>query len=80
MSSTTSVQNGNTNLRLATATDLAALTPNVDGQGRAAAQADAALLDAAREGDRDEVKALLAAGADPNVRDGEGWTALMLDR
>jgi excisionase family DNA binding protein len=78
MSSTTSVQNGHTNLRLATATDLAALTPNVDGQGRAAAQAGATLLDAAREGDRDEVKALLAAGADPNVRDGEGWTALML--
>jgi excisionase family DNA binding protein len=78
MSNTTAGQNGTSNLRLATATNLAEITQHGNGQGRAGAQAGAALLEASREGDPDEVRALLAAGADPNVRDGEGWTALML--
>ena len=36
-----------------------------------------ALPRAVRVGDIDGVKAALAAGADPNARDGQGWTALM---
>ena len=36
-----------------------------------------ALPRAVQAGDIDGVKAALAAGADPNARDGQGWTALM---
>ena len=74
MSNTTAVPGGTTNLRLATA----GTQNNAKGRGRAGVEAAAALLEAAREGDHEEVRALLASGADPNVEDGEGWTPLML--
>jgi len=79
MNNTANGQNGTSNLRLATNTNLTGLTQH-GGQGHAGSgpHAGASLLDAIRAGDPDEVKALLAAGADANVRDGEGWTALML--
>jgi excisionase family DNA binding protein len=80
MNNTANGQNGTPNLRLATAANLTGLAQHGGGQGRPASgpHAGAALLTAVRSGDHDEVKALLAAGADPNVSDDEGWTALML--
>ena len=50
-------------------------------QGRLVPQEDFVseqLLEAVRNGDVDRARALLAAGADRNVRDGDGATALML--
>jgi len=80
MNNTAISQNGNSNLRLATNANLTGLTQRGGGQASADSgpHASASLLDAIRAGDPEEVKALLAAGADANVRDGEGWTALML--
>ena len=80
MGHTATGQNGTSNLRLATTAGLTGLTQQAGCQGRAGSgpRSGAALLDAIRAGDLDEVKALLASGADPNAKDGEGWTALML--
>ena len=80
MSNTATGQNGTPNLRLATTANLSGLTQHGNGQAGAGSgpHAGAALLDAIRSGDPDEVKELLASGADANVKDGEGWTALML--
>jgi ankyrin repeat protein len=35
------------------------------------------LFEAAREGNLEEIKQLIAKGVDVNVKDNEGWTALM---
>jgi excisionase family DNA binding protein len=80
MNNTATGQNGTSNLRLAMTATLSGPTQHGNGQESAGSgpHAGAALLDAIRAGDPDEVKELLSAGADANVKDGEGWTALML--
>jgi excisionase family DNA binding protein len=78
MNNTANGQNGTSNLRLATTADLTGLTQYSNGQRNADPRAGDALLNAISAGDPDEVRALLAAGADANAKDAEGWTALML--
>ncbi len=46
-------------------------------QGAGVTAKDAALIEAARRGDTDSVKALIAAGTDVNAKDKDGKTALM---
>jgi excisionase family DNA binding protein len=79
MSSLLSSQNGTSTLKLAPsklgADDQTKSGPQKKVTSRAN---DSALLSAARQGDLDAVKGLLAAGADANAQDGEGWTALMM--
>src|SRR5947209_8022725 len=73
MNNTMTVQKGTSTLKLAAPVR----PPAVTRDGRAQAEC-ASLLDAVRAGDPAEVMALLAAGADLDEKDGDGWTALML--
>ena len=43
----------------------------------AACTSEPSLIRAAKEGDTETVKTLLAAGADVHAKDRDGWTALM---
>ena len=65
MGHTATGQNGTSNLRLATGANPTGLTRHGHGQGRAASgpHAGAALLDAVRAGDHDEVKAQAQGGS-----------------
>ena len=81
MNNAVALPNGDSTLRLATHANLTVLNDLAHNQKCEEAMpqpSDAALLDAVREGDADEVRALLEAGADANLRDAEGWTVLML--
>lgn len=78
-------QNGKSTLSLAASRNLATLIQPASGEAfedRAQATPPGkikgtALPHAVREGDLPRVKELLAGGADPNTKDGDGWTTLM---
>ena len=62
--------------KLSVAAGLAALTVLLSISARAASSVDLGLLESARTGTREQVRAALAAGASPNERQPDGATAL----